>query len=53
VQLLNQEVESLADFTAGSKQAIDLVEMRIQARELLGNVDAQCQRRGLAERTFV
>lgn len=41
LQLLDQEVQALADFAAGVEQAADLVEVGAQAREFLGDVDAQ------------
>ena len=38
-QLLDQELEALADLAALVEQARDLVEVRAQARQLLGDVD--------------
>ena len=49
MQLLNQEVQPLADFAALVQQAFDLVEVGRQACQLLGHVDADRKRRGLVE----
>ena len=53
MQLLDQEVEPLADLAAGLQQARDLVEVGAQARQLLGDVDADRVGGGLVERALL
>ena len=48
-QLLDQEVEPLADLAALGEQALDLVEVRAQPGQLLGDVDADREGRGFVE----
>ena len=50
MQFLDQEVQALADLAAFLDQPLDLVEVRFQAGQLLGDVDADGERGGLGQR---
>ncbi len=52
-QLLDQELQALADLAALVEQARDLVEVRAQPRQLLGDVDADRVGRRLVERALL
>jgi hypothetical protein len=52
LQLLDQEVQPLADLAAGAQQPFDLVQVRAKTGQFLGHVDADSEGRGLAQRAF-
>ena len=47
VQFLDQKVQAFADFAALLEQALDFIDMRLQARDLFSHVDADGKRGGL------
>jgi len=49
VQFLDQEIQALADFAALLEQALDLVQVGIEAGDLLGHVDADGEGGGLGQ----